>query len=151
MLTEFTIGHSLAASSHTDRGAILIWELGAMGNGRRHLAVGLSLFGSVSDQEDTYGPRLRLRYWVSPEVGIDFGPGLAFGRSKPGFNGQLGISAGDRIGVVLTLQALPASLYEPSTRALFGGLRLGSGFGVVGGIALPLIGLIYLLSCNCLD
>jgi hypothetical protein len=151
MLTEFTIGYSLAASSQTDRGAILIWELGAMANGRRRLAVGLSVFGSVSDQEDTYGPRLRLRYWVSPEVGIDFGPGLAFGRSKPGFNGQLGISAGDRIGAVLTLQTLPASLYEPSTRALFGGLRLGSGFGVVGGIALPLIGLIYLLSCNCLD
>jgi hypothetical protein len=118
-------------------------ELGHLVNVSPKVAVGASVSADVVSGL-TLGIRTRMRYWVNPSTALDFAPGLLVAGvpGPPRFTADLSLMYQDRIGITLRSFVLPTARYFPdggfttgNRFVLYGGLKLGSKFGLLGAAA----------------
>lgn len=131
-------------------------EVGLMRN-RGRMALGGTVFLGVGDQITgntgvLVGLKPRLRRWLSPALSLDGGAGPAivlYGDSNQGrlaLTGHIGITLGDFVGVSTEVLLGPTPGFPksgPTKAGLYLGGKLGSYPGVISGVAVPALALLF--------
>jgi hypothetical protein len=144
-VTEFSYlkrldkGPDVAPDEHT----YVSFDVGLMGNVDSVTSVGGSLFVGGDGARSHFGVRVRVRRWITPELGLDLAPGLILGADEertsvfrtPGFIGRAGLTYSDRMGAVLQVftvrRSVPPGMdLSPTETVWQGGLQAGSQGGI---------------------
>lgn len=89
-------------------------DLGLMRNVSRHVSVGANLYFGIDDRRSRFGPKARVRYWLSRTISVDVAPGVLLaggddwqGQAEfPGLVGEASLGVGDIVLVTGEIESI---------------------------------------------
>lgn len=155
-ITEFGYSHRFDQQSDPDSSGssnyYFTWELGRMVNLNTQTALGGTLFVGADEHGWRIGIKPRYRRWLNQTISFDLSTGIliAGGNSEleakfPGFTGHLGLSFGDWLALTGQMEIMRLETAGTDV-AWYGGLKVGSHAGRIGGVLFLIIAAIAVAS-----
>ena len=134
------LGRATDGPFHFDSKTLLTVDLGAMRNVSRRVALGGNLYVAGDDDHVHFGPKVRVRYWITRDLSADLAPGLVWWGGTaddlefPAWVGETSVNIDDILILTAEVESVRvrSNGSEKQETSLFLGGKIGGEGGLIG-------------------